>query len=77
MSRIDFVKYLYLRIHHFEKKLCLSYGKCGIFHFRFHYVFIKVYFFLQQKSGDHLTLKRHNSFQYQNNRKATIFFPDL
>ena len=47
---------------------------CGIFHFRFCFVLIKVYIFVQQKSIDSLTLKRHNSFQNENNRKTTHYF---
>ena len=35
----------------------------GIFHFRVRLVFIKVFIFVQQKSMDSLTLKRHNFFQ--------------
>ena len=31
--------------------------------FRFRFVFIKVYIFVQKKYMDSLTLKRHNSFQ--------------
>ena len=33
---------------------------CGIFNFRFHFVFVKVYIFVQQNEW---TLKRHNFFQ--------------
>ena len=35
---------------------------------------IKFYIFIQQKSTDSLTLKRHNSFQNYNNRNATHTF---
>ena len=34
-----------------------------IFHFQFHFVFIKVHIFAQQKNMDSLTLKNHHSFQ--------------
>ena len=33
--------------------------------------FLKVYIFVQQKTMDYLTLKRHNFFQNKNDRKAT------
>ena len=42
---------------------------CGIFHFRFRLVFIELYIFVQRKAWT-LTLKRHNSFQNKNNKKA-------
>ena len=46
---------------------------CGICHFRFLIVFIKLYILAQQKAWT-LTLKRHNSFKNKNNRKATHSF---
>ena len=42
----------------------------GIFHFRFRLVFIKTLYFCSTKSTNSLILKRHNSFQNKNNRKA-------
>ena len=57
-----------------KHKVCLSKTVCGIFHFRFRFVLIKVYIFVQPKSLDSLTLKRHNSFQNENNRKTTHCF---
>ena len=51
----------------------LSETLCGIFHFRFRLVYIEVYI-LSTKNMDSLTLKRHNSFQNQNNRKAMDSF---
>ena len=41
-------------------KVCLFKTICGIFHFRFRFIFTKLYIFVQQ--NDSLTLK-HNSFQ--------------
>ena len=46
---------------------------CGIFHLRFRLVLLTLYF-CSTKSMDSLTLKRHNFFQNQNNRKATHGF---
>ena len=46
---------------------------CGIFHLRFRLVLLTFYF-CSTKSMDSLTLKRHNFFQNQNNRKATHSF---
>ena len=31
-------------------RVCLCKSMCGIFHFRFYFVFIKVYFFVKQKA---------------------------
>ena len=51
----------------------LSKTVSGIFYFRCSLVFIEVYIFFNS-----LTLKRHNSFQKKNNRKAThSFAPDF
>ena len=48
---------------------------CMIFYFPFHFLFIKVYIFVQQDAESiSLTLKCHNSFQNENNRKATHNF---
>ena len=44
----------------------------GIFHFRFRFIFFKV--FCSAKSIDSWTLKRHNSFQNKSNRKGTDSF---
>ena len=51
----------------------LSKTVCGIFHVSIQSRFIKVYIFVHKKHGC-LTLKRHNSFQNQNNKKATYSF---
>ena len=51
----------------------LSKTLCGIFHFRFLFVFIKLYIFFHQKART-LTLKRHNSFHHKSNGKATHSF---
>ena len=56
-------------LYELKRKVRLSKTVCGIFHFRFRFVFIFV-----QQSADSLTLKRHNSFQNENNRKATHNF---
>ena len=50
-----------------------SLSACGIFHFRFHLVFIKVYIFVPKKLWT-LSLKRQNSFQNKRKRKATHSF---
>ena len=46
----------------------------GISHFRIGLVFIKIYIFCSAKIMDFLTLKRHHSFENENNRKATESF---
>ena len=54
---------------HFSKTVC------GIFHFQFRFVFIKLYIFIRQKAWTlSLTLKRHNSSQNKNERKTTQSF---
>ena len=50
-------------LYELKHKVWLSKAECGIFHFRFRFVFIKVYIIFPTKSMDSLTLKRHNSFQ--------------
>ena len=37
-------------LYELKYKVCLSKTVCGIFHFRFRFVFIKVYIFLQQNA---------------------------
>ena len=37
-------------LYELKHKVCLSKTVCGIFHFRFHFVFIKVYIFVQQNA---------------------------
>ena len=59
-------------LYELKHKADLSKTVCGIFHFWFLLLFIKVYFFAQQ--NDYLTLRRHNSFQNKNKRKATHSF---
>ena len=46
-----------------KRKVHLSKAVCGIFHFRFRLVFMKVYIFVQLNSWTLPLLKRHNSFQ--------------
>ena len=48
----------------------LSKTVCGIFHFRFRLVFIKIYSFDEQKTW---TLKRHNSFQNKNKSLTQVY----
>ena len=50
-------------VYELKHKVPVSKTVCGISHFRFRFVFIKVYVSAQQKGMDFLTLKRHNSFQ--------------
>ena len=50
-------------LYELKHKVRLSKTDCGIFHFRFRCVFIKVYIFGSAKCLDSFTLKRHNSFQ--------------
>ena len=52
----------------------LSKSVSGIFHFRFHSVFIKFYVFCSTQCFDSLSLTRHNLFQNEKNRKATHNF---
>ena len=49
-------QFLYL----LKYKVRFSETVCGIFHFRFHFVFIKIYFFVQENAW---TGKHHDSFQ--------------
>ena len=60
-------------LYELKHKVRLSKNICGIFHFRFRFVFMKVYIFVQQNAWA-LTLKRYNSFQTQNNGNATHSF---
>ena len=60
-------------LYELKRKVHLSKTECRIFHFRFRPIFIKLYF-CSTKSTDSLTLKRHNSFQNKNKRKATHSF---
>ena len=60
--------------HELKHKVHLSKTVCGIFHFRFLFVFIKILYFCSTKSMNSFTLKCHNSFQNENNRKATNSF---
>ena len=46
-----------------KPKVCLSKTGRVIFHFLFHFDFIKFYIFVRQKSMDYLSLKSHNSCQ--------------
>ena len=54
----------------YKNKICISESVCGIFHFSFRFAFS----FCSTKSVDFLTLKPHNSFQNENNRKAIHAF---
>ena len=38
-------------LYELKHKALLSKTVCGIFHFRFHFIFIKVYFFVQQNKS--------------------------
>ena len=60
-------------LHELKYKFRLYKSKCGIFNFRFRFVLLK-FIFCSTKSMDSLTLKRHDSFQNLNNRKATHKF---
>ena len=55
-------------LYELKHKVCLSKPGGGIFHFLFRFVFIKVYIFVQQNGGP---FDFNNSFQNENNRKAT------
>ena len=37
-------------LYELKHKVCLSKTMCGIFHFRFHSIFIKVYIFVQRNA---------------------------
>ena len=56
-------------LYELKHKVCLFEFMCGIYHFRFRFVFIEVYIFVGS-----LTLKRDNSFQNEINRKVTHSF---
>ena len=60
-------------LYELKHKARLSKTMCGIFHFRFCFVFIKVYVFVQQIACT-LTLTHHNFFHNQNNRRTTHSF---
>ena len=67
------LSFLYEPNHKFR----LSKTMCGIFQFWFRFVFLfllKFIFFFNKIHGLAITLKRHNSFQNYNNRKATHSF---
>ena len=57
-------------LYDMKHKVRLSKTVCGIFHFQSRFVFMSLYFCLT-KCMDSLTLKRHDSFQNENNRKVT------
>ena len=40
-------------LYQLKCKVCLSKNMCGIFHFRFRFVFIKVYTYIQQNAWTH------------------------
>ena len=61
-------------LYQLKHKVRPSKTVCGIFHFQFQFVLIRVYIFVQQNVQTLLTLKRHNFFQNQNNRKASHSF---
>ena len=61
-------------LYELKHMIHLSKSVCGIFHFQFYLLFIKLYFFFQQKIRGSLALKRHNSF-LNKNRKSTHGFP--
>ena len=50
-------------LYELKQKVRLSESVSRMFHFRSHFAFIKVYFFVQQKSMNSLTLKHNNFFQ--------------
>ena len=60
-------------LYELKRKVRLTKPVFDIFHFRFCFVFIKVYIFVQQ-NADSLTLKHHNFSQKWNNKKATHSF---
>ena len=62
-------------LYELKHKVRLSKTVCGIFHFRFGFVFVKVYFFCSTKCMDSLTLKRHNSCQNYNRNATHSFAP--
>ena len=49
-------------LYELKHKVCLSKTMCGIFYFRFHLIFIKVYIFVEQNVWV-FNLKLYNSFQ--------------
>ena len=55
-----------------KHKVRLSKTMYGVFHFQFCFMFLKCFF--SAKCMGSLTLKRHNSFQNKNNKKATQCF---
>ena len=50
-------------LYELNHKVRLSKTVCGIFHFRFRFALIKVFYFYSTKCMDSFTLKRQNSFQ--------------
>ena len=60
-------------LYELKHKVHLSKSVCGIFYFRFRFVFIKVYIFVQQKAWTHLTYVII-PFRINNNRKTTHSF---
>ena len=43
-------------LYELKHKVRLSETVCGIFHFRFHFIFIKVHIFVQQNEKPHMVL---------------------
>ena len=61
-------------LYELRQKVHLSKIGCGNFHFQY-VSFLLQFTFFSNKSMNYLTLKRQNSFQNNNNRKATHSFP--
>ena len=59
-------------LYELKHKVRLSKTVCGIFHFRFCFVFIKAYVFVQQKAW---TLKRHDSVKIKIIKKPHTVLP--
>ena len=58
-----------------KQKVDLPTSVWRIFYFRFRFVYISLYFGSIKVKMNFFTLKRHNSFQNSNDRKATQSFP--
>ena len=66
-------------LYELKRKIRLSKTVCGILHFRFRFVFIKVYlYFCLTKGKDSLTLKRHAPFKIKIMQKPrSVLLPNL
>ena len=67
-------------LYELKHKVCLSKTVCGIFQFRFRFVFVKAYIFVQKKCMESLTLKLYVIIPFKikiMEKPHTVFLSDL